>query len=159
MPTRDGIDGFARRTRTAWNHPSWWNLLVALPWAIGLVLMVHESRTDSQIAGRQQTAPGFVTAYEPTNRNQYGYKFDVGGKTYTGLQSPQHNELALGKEVVVYYDPQDPSRNALTDFHDLSSASLGPIPFLVLGIGAVATIIFYRRSRGSAAPNSCPPGN
>jgi hypothetical protein len=76
----------------------------------------------------------------------------VDGKAYAGWQSPKDNELAIGKQVIVFYDPQNPSRNSLTDFHDLSTSSLGPVPMLLFGIGAVAVFILYRRSRSKTTP-------
>ena len=150
MSLKNAIDGMAARISRTWNYPSWWKLLVALPWVLGLAFLIQESRTDSQIAGRQQTAPGIVTAHEIANHNQYGYKFDVDGKAYTGWQSPKDDELAMGKHVTVFYDPQNPSRNSLTDFHDLSASSLGPVPMLLFGIGVATVLILYRRRRSTA---------
>src|SRR5215471_8314795 len=145
MPIGNAIDEMLARSRRTWNHPSWWNLLVVLPWVLGLAFLIQESRIESQIAGRQQTTSGLVTADEPANHNRYGYKFDVNGRIYTGWQSPGNDQLAIGKQVIVFYDPQNPSRSALTDFHDLSISSLGPVPTLLFGIGAVAVFILYRR--------------
>src|SRR5262249_52305891 len=145
MPIGNAIDAMAARTSRAWNRPSWWNLLVALPWALGLAFLIQESIMESQIAGRQQTTHGIVTTHEPGNHNRYGYKFEVDGKAYTGWQSPKDEELAIGEQVIVFYDPQDPSRNSLTDFRDLSTSSLGPVSMLLFGIVAVAGYILYRR--------------
>jgi hypothetical protein len=155
MAVEDAIDAVATRARRAWSYPSWWNLLVVLPWVLGIAFLIQQSRTDRQVAGRQQTTSGTITAYDPGNHNQYGYKFEVAGRGYTGWESPKHDELAVGKEVVVYYDPQNPSRNSLTDFHDLSTTSLGPVPLLLFGIGAVGVFIAYmRRGRMAPEPNS-----
>jgi hypothetical protein len=120
-----------------------------LPWAIGLAFLIHEWKTDSQVAGRQQTASGIVIAYEPANHNLYGYKFEVDGKPYTGWEGPKGRELAIGKQVIVFYDPQDPSKNALTDFHDMGTSALGPVPMILFGIGTVAAFIFYKRRRST----------
>jgi hypothetical protein len=150
MPIGNAIDGMVARTTRTWNHPSWWNLLVVLPWVLGLAFLIQESRTDSQVAERQRMTSGIVIAHEPANHNQYEYKFEVDGKAYTGWQSPKDNELAVGKQVILFYDPQNPSRNSLTDFHDLSMSSLGPVPMLLFGIGAVAVFILYRRRRSAA---------
>lgn len=147
MPTGNAIDEMETKISRTWNHPSWWNLLVALPWVFGLAFLIQESRTERQIAGRQQTTSGIVTTHDPSNHNRYGYKFEVNGKTYTGWQSPGNDELAIGKQVIVFYDPQNPSRSALTDFHDLSISSLGPVPMLLFGVGGVAVFILYRRRR------------
>jgi hypothetical protein len=135
-----------------WHRPSWWNLLVTLPWALGAAFLIQESITQSHIAERQQTTSGIVTAHEPSNHNRYGYGFEVDGRAYTGWQSPKDEELAIGKQVVVFYDPQNPSTNALTDFHELSASSLGPVPTMLFGIGAVAVFILYRRRRTKTTP-------
>lgn len=156
MTIGSAIDGMVTRASRAWTHPSWWNLLVILPWVLGLAFLIHEWRTDSQVAGRQQTASGIVTAHEPANHNRYGYKFEVDGKSYTGWESPKGSELAIGKQVIVFYDPQNPSRNALTDFHDVSTSVLGPVPTLLFGIGAVTAFIFYKRRRGTLPPKPQP---
>ena len=107
---------------------------------------------ESRIAGRQQTTSGIVTTHEPANHNRYGYKFEVDGKVYTGWQSPKDDELAIGKQVIVFYDPQSPSRNSLIDFHDLSTSSLGPVPMLLFGIGSLGVFILYMRCRSKATP-------
>ena len=92
-----------------------------------------------------------ITTHEPANHDSYGYVFTVDNKSYTGSQSPKANELAIGKKITVYYDPQNPRKNALTDFRDLSADDLGPVPLLLLGIGAVALFIRHRRRKTMAA--------
>jgi len=141
------VDQMEQRATRAWGHPSWWNLLVVLPWTIGLIFLVHEWKADRAIAERQQTTHGTITAHVPANHNRYGYIFSVDGKSYTGWESPKGNELEVGKLVRVYYDPIDPNKNALTDFAEMSSQNLGPVPLLMFGIGAVALFIFRRRRR------------
>ena len=147
MPIGNAFDEMVEKATRTWSHPSWWHLLAVLPWALGLAFLIQESRRESQIAGRQQTTLGIVTAHEPANHNRYGYRFQVNDKTYNGWQSPGNDELAIGKQVIVFYDPQNPTRSALTDFHDLSIYSLGPVPMLLFGIGGVALFILYRRRR------------
>jgi hypothetical protein len=153
MSIGNAIDEMVEKTSRTWSHPSWWNLLVVLPWVLGLAFLIQEARTESQIAGRQQTTSGMVTAHEPSNHNRYGYRFQVNGKTYDGWQSPGNDELAIGKQVIVFYDPQNPTRSALTDFHDLSISSLGPVPMLLFGIGGVALFILNKRRRIKRASN------
>lgn len=87
------------------------------------------------------------SAHEPANHNRYGYIFSVDGRSYTGWESPRKDELEIGKQVVVYYDPNDPAKNALTDFGELSIEKFGPIPTLMFGIGGVALVIFWTKRR------------
>ena len=152
MTIGNAIDRWVARTSQDWSYPSRWNLLVVVPWVLGLAFLIYEWRTDGQIASRQERVSGTVTAHEPANHNRYRYEFKVDGKSYTGWENPKGSELAIGKQVIVFYDPQNPSRNALTDFHDMSTSALGPVPMLLFGIGAVAAFVFYRRRRGSPTP-------
>ena len=139
------IDGILARRSRAWDHPSWWNLLVVLPWTIGAVVMIFQWRTDIQTAGRQRTTLGVITAHETTNHNQFRYEFEVEGKHYTGSEGPRDRELGIGKKVIVYYDPENPNKNAITDFHELGVESIGPLPVILFGVGTVAMFIFYAR--------------
>ena len=145
------VDHLQQRVDQTWRNPSWWNLLVVLPWTIGLVFLIYEWKLDRAVAERQQTTQGRITVHEPSNHNRYGYVFTVNGRSYTGWQSPRAGEFEIGKQVVVYYDPKDPAKNALTDFSELSIQSLGPVPLLMFGIGAVAVFILRRRRRNLAA--------
>lgn len=131
----------------SWANPSWWNFLVVLPWAIGLVWLISSGISEQGIAKRQRTTQGLITAHEPANHNRYGYSFSVNGKSYSGWESPRSETLEIGQKVTVYYDPRDPSANALTDFGDLSLETFGPIPTLLFGIGAVAFFILYSRRK------------
>jgi len=120
---------------------------VVLPWIIGTVLFVYEWNVDRGIATREQTTQGVITAHEPANYNRFGYVFSVNGKTFTGWESPGKDGLDIGKQVLVYYDPLNPSKNALTEFGDLGMNSLGPVPRMLFGIGAVASYIKARRRK------------
>jgi hypothetical protein len=136
-----------------WSHPSWWNLLIVVPWAIGVVLAIHEWADDRMVAQREKTTNGSITSHEPANHDRYGYSFSVGGKPYSGWESPRKEEPHVGQQITVFYDPVDPTKNALTDFADLETDSLGPIPLLSFGIGAVALIIRYRRRQARDSRN------
>jgi hypothetical protein len=68
-----------------WSHPSWWNLLITLPWALGAGIAIHEWAVDRTVARREQTTLGTITAHEPENHNKYGYSFAVNGKPTVGM--------------------------------------------------------------------------
>jgi hypothetical protein len=136
-----------------WENPSWWNLLVVLPWTIGVILFVYQWNVDRRIATREQTTQGVITAHEPENHNRFGYVFSVNGKSFTGWESPGKDGLEIGRSVLVYYDPVNPNRNALTEFGDRGLNSLGPVPMMLFGIGAVAWYITARRRKIRASSN------
>jgi len=98
-----------------------------------------------QVAARQQTTTGIIGEYQPHNHNQFGYVFRVGEKSYVGWESPKGKELQIGKAVTVYYDPRNPSTNALTNFSDLSFETFGPVPLMLFGIGGVFIFVLKRR--------------
>jgi hypothetical protein len=120
---------------------------MTVPWIIGILFLVYWWKADREVAVREQTAQGIIVSHEPANHNRYGYTFSVNGKTFNGWETPRKNEPQIGDRVIVYYDPLDPNKNALTDFDDLSLEILGPVPMLLLGIGAVASYIWIRRRR------------
>jgi Protein of unknown function (DUF3592) len=140
-------DRIERDVTRTWANPSWWNLFVVLPWVIGATLLIHEWKVERNIAAREQTTYGVITSHEPKNHNRYGYAFSVDEKTFNGWESPKKDELEIGKQVLIYYDPRDPARNALTDFGDLSISSLGPVPAMLFGVGALAWYISTQRRR------------
>jgi hypothetical protein len=110
---------------------------------VGLVLdysSVHELNRNQAVAPRQQTIPGTLTA-GPTGRNSYSYTFSVAGVSYTDWGSVLGPEPRIGQEVLVYYDPQDPTVSALARFEYSSTQRARD---LVIGIAiliSVATLI------------------
>ena len=152
METQGETGGFfTRRFDKHWLRPSWWNMLVALPWAIGLSFLIYEGLTDRAIAQREKAVQGIITSHEPANHNRYGYTFSANDKSYSGWEIPRRTEPTIGQSVVVYYDPDDPHRNSLTNFADLSLESFGPMPLLMFGIRAAALFIRgQRRSQPSS---------
>jgi hypothetical protein len=144
-------DYLQERFDRTWNHPSWWNLLIVLPWGLGVALAIHEWSVDRTVAKREKITNGTITGHEPANHNRYGYSFSVNGKSYSGWESPRKEEPHIGQQVTVFYDPVDPTKNALTDFAELETNSLGPVSMLLLGMGAVALFIRYRRRRARSA--------
>lgn len=143
-------DHMQQRFDRTWRCPSWWNLLIVLPSALGVALAIHEWVVDRTVAQREKTTNGTITAHEPANHNRYEYSFSVNGKSYSGWESPRKEEPRIGQQVTVFYDPLDPTKNALTDFCDLETESVGPVPMLLFGIGALALFIRHRRRRGRA---------
>lgn len=148
------VDHMQRRATRTWANPSWWNILVVLPWTIGIVFLIYQWNVDRGVAAREQTTLAVITAHEPPNHNRFGYIFFVNGKSFTGWESPGKDGLNIGQQVVVYYDPLNPTKNALTELRDLGMNSLGPVPMLLFGIGAVAWYIKAQRRKSQSSPNT-----
>jgi hypothetical protein len=136
-----------------WENPSWWNLLVVLPWTIGIILFIHQWTVDRGIASREQTTQGVITAHEPANHNHFEYVFTVNGKSFTRWESPGKDGLEIGRPMLAYYDPLNPNKNALTKFGDRGLNSLGPVPTMLFGIGAVTWFITAQRRKHRASSN------
>lgn len=126
--------------------PSWFDLFIVSPWVIGVIFLVYGAAGDRTIAKRQRAAYAMITAHEPNNHDRYGYKFFANGQPYDGWDSPAR-PLELGQQVLVYYDPIDPAKNALTEFGRRADQERGPVPTILLGIIGVATYLAVRRIR------------
>src|SRR5258706_2448523 len=68
-----------------WINPTWWTLLVVLPWAIGLTWSIHDWNKARAVARRERVAVGIITVHEVSNHNQYRYRFSIDGQSYSGL--------------------------------------------------------------------------
>lgn len=130
-----------------WSNPSWWYMLVTLPWVIGFVLMAVQSRHDTRVARREQTTPGAITGQDRSNHNSYQYTYALGGRVYREWEFPYRDDFQLGERVVVYYDPMDPATSSLRDFDDLASASDGPMTYTGVGSLAIVAYVVYNRLR------------
>ena len=139
-------------TTRQWNH-SWWQILVVLPWCIGLVLLVRGAVEDRQIAKRQMTALGRITSHEPAEHNRYGYIFSANGQQYTGWEIPVADRV-IGQPVLVYYDPLNPSRNALIGFEQVAEENRGLIRFMAVGTVVVPAVVYYRRRQSQTSTES-----
>jgi len=131
----------------SWLHPTWWHALIALPCAIGFVFLAYQSLDYHYAAKRQRVALGEIKKHEPENHNSYVYVFFVSGKEFVGRESPHKDELTVGKQVSVYYDPKNPKKNSLRDFDDVALETSGPTPTLLLAVSAVVIYIWRKRMR------------
>lgn len=133
------------RVDPTWRHPSWWSLLIFLPWVLGSTVAIRGLVEDRTIAQREKTTTGTVTAHEPANHNRYGYSFTVDGRTYSGWSSLSRSRPRIGQQIAVFYDPLDPTKNSLIHFADLDRVTPSMIAATLLGMALFALLIWYRR--------------
>jgi len=135
---------FETRLKRSWGNPSWWNLLVVLPFALFVILALYDFRADQITAAREQTGFGQIVSHDAPNHNRFGYEFAVNGRMYTGWAIPGI-DYQIGQKVLVYYDPLNPDKSQLDDFADNEYRIIGPVSFCLFGICGVSLYIFLRR--------------
>jgi hypothetical protein len=136
---------FGTRLDRTWGNPSWWNLLVVLPFAVLIIFDLYGLRADQITAAREQTTSGLIVSHDPPNHDRFGYQFKVNGTMYSGWAIPTTREYQIGQQVLVYYDPLDPNKSALADFAESEYRIVGPVTFCLFGICGVCLYIFLRR--------------
>ena len=106
------------RQRQYWARPqSWWNLLVLVPLLLILLYLVHSCRENLEIAKRQRTAVAIISSHDPANHDRYGYIFSVNSRPFSGWAYPNDKrDFSVGEQIVVFYDPIDPSKNLPSSF-------------------------------------------
>jgi hypothetical protein len=127
------------RSRGDWKSP--YSTFITLPWLLGAVMGMLDSRKDAAIASRQQTTFGHIAAHEPSNHDMYRYKFQAADEERSGLSNLPYDHADIGEEVKVYFDPSDPASNSLIDYSERSERDKSLVPFLLVGSGALATFI------------------
>jgi hypothetical protein len=103
--------------------------------------MLIASHNDALVASREQSAMASIISHEPQNHNRYGYRFQVGGTDYIGWEAPLKDEPKIGEPMKVYFDPQNPSENSLTDFADLADTRRGEAIVLLIFCVVFASVV------------------
>jgi len=122
-------------TRSVWTFANR-TLLVLGVLAFGLVIFGYAPRAGNALVAREATAQGIVTAQRTARfyGYYYDYLFSVNGQSFTGRDSQPQNDFEIGNQVVVYYDSQNPKRNALTDFAEFRWDGPTPYGLLIFGV-------------------------
>ena len=136
---------FDRRIEDTWGNPSWWNLVVVLPFVVLVIVCLWGLRADRITAARERIANGQIVSHDPPNHNRFGYQFGLSGKMYTGWAIPPTSDYQIGQQVLVYYDSINPNKSQLDDFAKNRDRIAGSVSFCVFGICGVSLYIFLRR--------------
>ncbi len=135
---------FERRDKMDWT--SWRSLIITFPAIVGVFFVAPQAIRENSAARRQQTSQGLVTSYEPSQHNQCRYTFPVQGKRYSGMASAPTTDVAIGDRVLVYFDSQDPTMNALEDFTSMSQRDKGFVSILIVVIAAFVGFILISKA-------------
>jgi hypothetical protein len=109
---------------------------------------LHDINRSRDVAPRQQAIAGTLTA-GPVGRNSYSYTFIVASVSYNDWGSVYGSEPKIGQEVLVYYDPRDPTVNALARFEYSSrrrawDIGLGLFAILFVAVGILVSLLIAR---------------
>jgi hypothetical protein len=150
------IEQWRAERRAQWlRPPSWWNLWALLPLLAVIFWSVRNSRTDFEIANRQQVAVATIDSNEPENHDRYGYIFVANTTQYAGWAYPHDRiDYHLGERIVIHYDPSNPNRNIAATFQEAAMSDLFFVPFCFLAAVGLPFTIYYRRRSLSKRPIS-----
>jgi hypothetical protein len=132
---------------------AWWGLILAVPILIGMAASISSAYENQEVARREKTADGIVTAYEPSNFNLCIFTFEFLGHTFEGAGRPPSGTTTVGQRVTVFFDTNDPQTNSLEDFSSASRRQLGMVPFCLLAICLVIGAVVYARRRQLRSAN------
>jgi hypothetical protein len=135
--------GYFRDRELELQNPSWWELLSMWFTVPVFVFLIYAWNSDRDTAKRQKTAAATIVAEDTSNHDCLKYVFSVESASYSGCEFPDHP--AIGGQVLVFYDPQDPSRNHLEDFETVGNGRLPIIPIPILMLFATVAYIWIRR--------------
>jgi hypothetical protein len=144
------VDDLWNRLVKQWTPPSWWNLVITLPWVIGFAWFLYSGSVDRRIAAGEKTTSGTIRVHDIPNHDRYGYDYSVNGATLTAWQIPER-DYQIGESVRVYYDPLDPANSSLSNFAANADDSIGPSVFCSVGTLIVALVIVFLKKRTGAA--------
>jgi len=144
--------GMKRPSFESWANPTWGNLLITLPWGIGILAAVLGWNADHAIAKRERTTIGAITAHKASRRDRYLYSFSVNGEKHEGSSGAddRHN---VGDQVPVFYDPIDPNKSDLRDYKDSALRNFAFVPFALTGIAGITWYIWFARRRHKLIPD------
>jgi len=120
---------------------------MTFPAMVGVLFVAPQALRDECAATRQQMSQGLVTSYERSNHNLCSYTFSVQGRQYSGAASAPTTLVAVGDRVLVYFDSQDPTINALEDFSSMSRRDRSFVFMLIEVIAGFAGFILFRKQR------------
>jgi hypothetical protein len=121
-------------------------MAITFPLVFGVLTVAPQAAREAKAANRQQTSQGVVTAYDRSDHNQCSYTFSVLGRHYTGRRGADTTDVTVGDPVLVYYDSQDPSMNALEGFSTMSHRDRGFCSILLFVIGVFAAVVLSSKA-------------
>ena len=107
-------------------------------------------------------ATGTVTALTPQMHNTAGYKYSVTGREFQGSRgswgpNPPLDEMHIGDQVVVYYDPRQPAVSVLGDPRPMLDNEITFVVLATLMMPTFIVLIMAFRNVKIRAPSTQNP--
>lgn len=118
-------------------------LVFLIPVVMAAFFLINSAQDAGEVANREQTTNGTLVAHQAWNHNRWEYRFQVDAHTYTGLDRLRSGTPKVGEPVTIFFDPLDPTTNALTSFKERRISLFGPaVAILLVGVGAALVVLF-----------------
>jgi len=119
--------------------------------AIAILLTSQNVPTFRRLATRGVEARGIVLELHPEIHATLTYKYQVGGSTFRGQTqpwppNPPLQQIKVGQEVVIYYDPEHPEVSALGDPHLMLNNEISSVVLGAIGLPTFLVIVLKYRN-------------
>ncbi|MDB5430529.1 MAG: hypothetical protein JWP35_1645 [Caulobacter sp.] len=115
--------------------------MIAVPWTIGLIVCLFGVSKYFPISEREQRVDGVIVACTGSGRDRCDYRFVAAGRSFVGRGSPWALDPSAGDRAVIYFDPRNPSENALSSY----SERVGTNALMFLIFTFLVSVIFLLR--------------
>jgi hypothetical protein len=131
-----------------------WVLLTLIGWRAGH--FIFDSSEVSSLVTRGNPVYGMVTTKDRENHGTIGYIYTINGHQYSGTGhdgsgNPDFDEIAVGQQVTVIYDPENPEKSFLGYPQDQLAANntgvlFATFVFSVMSLASVAIVYIGLRT-------------
>jgi hypothetical protein len=125
-----------------------WIVLTGISVYIGIKII--DPDRDYNLASKGTSTRGHITAIEPNNHRSVHYVYTVGNNTYSGVGhggagNPDFEYLAVGQDVMVFYDPSNPQDSILGYPEQHFSVDIGGVIFVAIVLPLFVMYGLYRK--------------
>jgi hypothetical protein len=129
-------------------------MFITIPLVVAIMFTFPKRGEKPRLRPDNSTIRGKVTSYQQSDHNRCSYQFAVLGQQYNGRDSAPNVGMAIGENVLVYYDRENPAFNALEDFSQQAGQDQGFAVMCLCLIGIFAGIFLFSKAHHSGTLGS-----
>ncbi len=131
-----------RKPKTQLSGEKWLAIIVVIWFALFPIAILSSFYYKyHQISTRAVVIHGKITELHPENHNSIKYEYTVSGRTYQGT-SDGLADRGFNQDILIYYDPNDPSVSTLGSPGGLAIGMLFSIGFVAI-LGILSSVAVY----------------